>query len=348
MQPYRLFTLAACLVFCTTPLIYAQEIDKELANLAVALAGKAKEQGTKKLAVIDFTDLDGNGSELGKYIAEQLTIDLVMEKREFAVLDRANLQKILAEHKLTSKGLVDPNNSKQLGKFAGVDAIIIGTIIPKAASNISLNAKIIATETAEIVGATRAEFIADSTVSELLSKPISGNVAQAGPVDDKAIFTKSFQDLRVDIYSLKIVNGTDYLLTMNVSNQNSKKITWVALSQNPNTLETNGRLTDSSGTEYSIDPRSLSGIASAKQYVVYGDGGFVYYTGDPAHPRFSPALKLEPNDSNPVTIKFRASGSAKAESGLCSIQMEFLSGQDFVRGAGTVDIRNLVCKINAQ
>jgi len=70
--------------------------------------------GKKKVTVLDFTDLQGGASELGKYIAEQLTVNLVMGKREFSVLDRANLKSILAEHKLTSTGLVDPENAKKL------------------------------------------------------------------------------------------------------------------------------------------------------------------------------------------------------------------------------------------
>jgi len=42
-----------------------------------------------------------------------------MSKRDFSVLDRANLNSILAEHKLTAKGLVDPENAKKLGMFSG-------------------------------------------------------------------------------------------------------------------------------------------------------------------------------------------------------------------------------------
>src|ERR1051326_1481174 len=122
-------------------------MDKELQNLADKLGAAIKEHGGKKVTVLDFTDLQGNSEgELGKYIAEQLTIDLVMSKRDFSVLDRANLKKILAEHKLTATGLVDPENAKKLGMFAGVDAMILGTIVSKN-QNISLTAKIITTDT---------------------------------------------------------------------------------------------------------------------------------------------------------------------------------------------------------
>ena len=85
--------------------------------MAHKLAASIKESGKKKVTVLDFTSLEGGSTELGKYVAEELTVNLVMEKREFSVLDRANLKTILAEHKLTAEGLINPENAKKLGQF---------------------------------------------------------------------------------------------------------------------------------------------------------------------------------------------------------------------------------------
>src|SRR5690242_6962233 len=111
----------AFLVFAITGqlLLQAQDMDTEISSLATNLASSIHTQEKKKVAVIDFTDLEGGSTELGKYVAEQLTVDLVMVRQDFSVLDRANLRKILAEHKLTATGLVDPENAKKLGQFAG-------------------------------------------------------------------------------------------------------------------------------------------------------------------------------------------------------------------------------------
>ena len=181
-------------------------MDKELSSLSEQLAGKIKDQNKKKVAVLDFTDLEGSANgELGRYIAEQLTIDMVMEKRDFAVLDRANLKKILAEHKLTATGLVDPDNAKKLGQFAGVDALILGNIIPKG-TNINLTAKIITTDTAEIVGAARAQFINDQSVQQLLSKPaIHEGMADASTAADPD--RKIFGDLQAKVESLRVTTA---------------------------------------------------------------------------------------------------------------------------------------------
>src|SRR4051794_7750467 len=126
MKPQTLCIL--CLAFHTLLRAESPDIDTELTGLAQKLGAAVKENGKKKVTVLDFTDLEGQTSELGRYIAEQLTVDLVMNRKDFAVLDRANLKSILAEHKLTATGLVEPENAKKLGMFSGVDALVLGTI----------------------------------------------------------------------------------------------------------------------------------------------------------------------------------------------------------------------------
>jgi TolB-like protein len=236
-----------------------QDMDKELSDLAEKLAIPVKEHGKTKVAVIDFVNLEGQPEgELGKYVAEQLTVNLVMSTRGFSVLDRANLRKILAEHKLTSKGLVDPDNAKKLGMFAGVDALILGTIIPKASNSISLTAKIITTDTAEIIGAARAEFKTDETVRQLMTKPA---VAETPAEESQSEFTpairKPFGDLQAKVESLRVVPGDNYYgyatLTLVISNMSDSKTYGVAMSPNPYTSFslTNNRGDEFRGTEVS-------------------------------------------------------------------------------------------------
>ena len=48
-----------------------------------------------------------------------MTVDFVMKKRDFSILDRGDLKRIMDEHKLTASGLVDPDNAKKLGNVCG-------------------------------------------------------------------------------------------------------------------------------------------------------------------------------------------------------------------------------------
>lgn len=223
MKTLRLSITVVCFILCSGFSNWAQDIDTELTALAKQLAGKVQEQGKKRVAILDFTDLQGTTSgELGKYVAEQLTVDLVMEKHDFSVLDRANLKKILAEHKLTATGLIDPENAKKLGQFAGVDALILGTVVPKSGT-VGVTAKIITTDTAEIVGAAKASFKSDETVQQLISKPSTGDAdassdKPATPEPNK----KLFGDLQARIESIVLLpNGGNMgfaRLTMVITN----------------------------------------------------------------------------------------------------------------------------------
>jgi TolB-like protein len=336
MNLQRSLTAFLCIVLCGHVLAQTQDMDKELSDLTEKLAAPIKDKAMKKVAVVDFTDLQGSTSgELGKYIAEQLTVNFVMGKRDFSVLDRANLKRILAEHKLTSLGLVDPENAKQLGKFAGVDALVIGTIIPKGQKT-SLTAKVITTETAEIVGAARAEFMTDTNVQQLVSHPATEPAAGVAS-DEKPSASKTFGDLRIDLQPLRIVNDTQYLLTMSLTNQNKVKSIWVAVGTEL-MGSINGRITDSAGSEFSADRISVSGISL---------GCFSRYGYQPN--TFSPATEIKPNDAITATVKFVSNDQKSPASGSCRLQLEMLLGLSFKNGAaGGVSVNNLVTKLDVQ
>jgi curli biogenesis system outer membrane secretion channel CsgG len=296
--------IVAAMLF-SQALAQSNTIDDELLELANKLSTLIKDQKKAKVTVLDFTDLQGASSELGKYIAEQLTVNLVIAKKGFAVLDRANLKSILAEHKLTASGLVDPENAKKLGQFAGVDALILGTITPRS-QNMSLTAKIITTDTAEVVGAAKAEFKKDENVQQLISHFVAES--KAGSLsEEKSKITKSFGDLRVEVQSLHIVNGTEFLLSFALSNQNPKQNIWVAWKSG-----LNARIFDSAGFEFEGDNRSLSGVESTEFY----EWGF------------SPATELKPNGSVSASLKFFSRQYRKATPGVCRLQFDVFSERD--------------------
>lgn len=264
MTTRRLLTIILGGVLSAHSLAQSQVMDIELSELATRLATLTKENGRKKVTVLDFTDLQGGASELGKYIAEDLTVNLVMIKQGFSVLDRANLRKILTEHKLTATGLVDPENAKKLGQFAGVDALILGTIIPKN-QKITLTAKIIATDSAEIVGATKSEFNSDEMVQQLLAQSASTEVPgepNSSRRNSPATPTKPFGDLQVRVETIRLLPGDNIYgyaqLTLTITNTSPSKTYGVAV--NPDFYH-NFNLTNSRGDEFKAT--EVNGIETA-------------------------------------------------------------------------------------
>ena len=354
MKSHRIIAIILCLFVCSHVRVRAQDMDTEISNLATNLAGQIKDQAKKKVAVVDFTGLDGGASELGRYVSEQLTVDLVMDRKDFSVLDRANLKKILDEHKLTATGLVDPDNAKKLGQFAGVDALILGTLTPKN-QTVSLTAKVITTDTAEIVGAAKATFRTDNNVGELLAhtnvedattETVSGKPPPPDLSEDKPKVVKAFGNLVVELQSLKIVNGGQYLLMMTLTNSSAKNSVWVALTTG-NNGNTKASLFDPSGSQFV--GQKTSGIFYATLY------SFGYYVTGPSSPRslplgnFKPSTEIKPGDSTTALITFSSLQGARPSAGVCSLQIEFVVGNDLIQGAPERSASpNLVTKFEAK
>jgi len=203
----RITLITLLIAFTTLASAHAEAMDQELTALKDKLTKSLVAKGRKKVAALDFTDLQGRRNELGRYLAEQLTVELVGTDG-IAVVDRANLKSILDEHKLTEEGLVNPENAKKLGQFSGVDAILIGNL-SATDSDIILLVKAISTDTAEVVAAGRAKFPKTAEFQQLLTSSITpgsdsgappgSNNTAAGSVDPKAIATKEIGRLRVTL-----------------------------------------------------------------------------------------------------------------------------------------------------
>jgi TolB-like protein len=131
----------------------AQDYQREIDRIAEEVAASVQKSGLKNIAVVDFTDLQGNVQEIGRFMAEELTTSLVLGQRSFKTIDRANLRSILNEQKLAMTGLINPENAKKL-KISGVDGLVTGTLTPFGES-IRLSIKVVSVETAQIVGAAR-------------------------------------------------------------------------------------------------------------------------------------------------------------------------------------------------
>jgi len=209
----RRFTLVlvACLAFVGSA--QPQTLNQEMAGLADKLSKALVAQGFKSVAAVDFTDLQGQPTELGRYLSERVAVEIV-SAGGVTMVDRANIKSILAEHKLTEEGLVNPANAKKLGEFAGVDAILIGNVT--ALEGIELMVKAISTDSAKIVAAGRIAFPKTSDIQQLLNRGISTTTLLTGsqttplptgtPVNPGDIATKDIGPLRVVLKSVSPMN----------------------------------------------------------------------------------------------------------------------------------------------
>jgi len=145
--------------------------EKEIKSLSSSMAENIVKAGKKTIAVVDFVDLQGNVTELGRFIAEEFSIALTIGRKGFKVVDRTHLKTILKEHKLVITGMIDPTTAKKLGQISGVDALVTGTITPFGDS-VRLTIKVLDTATGDVIDALSGDIAKTKAIEELLTKGI--------------------------------------------------------------------------------------------------------------------------------------------------------------------------------
>jgi len=168
----KLFIVSLLFIFFFLSGTYASNAyEREIAKLSSAVAEDIVKAGKQTLAVVDFTDLRGNVTELGRFIAEEISVKLAGAGQGFEVMERNQLKKIIQEHKLGLIGGVVPLTTKKIGKLAGVDVLITGTITP-IGDIVRLSVKILDTTTALIIGASAGNIPKINAIAELLEPGI--------------------------------------------------------------------------------------------------------------------------------------------------------------------------------
>jgi TolB-like protein len=163
--------------------------EKEIKTISQELAKKIEEAGKKSIAVVDFNDLQGNITELGRFLAEEFSTALVSSGKGFEVVDRTHLKSILAEHKLSTTGLIDPQTARKLGQIVGVEAIITGTITPFGDS-VRLSVKVLVTDTAKVITASTGNIPKTKAIEELLSREVEQTAITISGQTKKSISKK--------------------------------------------------------------------------------------------------------------------------------------------------------------
>jgi TolB-like protein len=222
-----LFAIALAVASLSDIPALAQQND--LKQIAISLARDINAGNRHTITVADFTDLQGNVTELGRFISEELSTQLVIDAKSFTVVERIQLAAILKEHQISISGLVDPVTIKKLGQFAGVDAIVTGTLVPFSDS-VRLTAKVLDVSTAKVMAVSTADLPKTKAIDDLLSRGISSNTnasaASSGGNPRPGTRTAAAASLEQDEFQFTLKNcvrrGDHVLCSGSVTNKAEK------------------------------------------------------------------------------------------------------------------------------
>ena len=152
-------------------------LDSQLDLLISQIVNSLAQNEKSKIAVMDFVDMQGQVTNLGRYMSEELTTRLYLTG-QFEVIERQLLDKIVQEQQISMTGMVDESSAVELGKILGVDAIASGTI-GDLGKSVKVNARLISAESGKLFSVASVEIPKTDKVKVLLSESISNTTTNA-------------------------------------------------------------------------------------------------------------------------------------------------------------------------
>ncbi len=123
------------------------------------------------VAVIPF-EAKGEGKAFADAVTETMITKLV-NLRRFKVIERSAIDNVMKEQQFQASGIVDEKTAVRLGRIAGADAIIVGSILITTGTG-KFSARVIDVETAETIVAE--EQPVDTPIMNVVAQVV-GNVA---------------------------------------------------------------------------------------------------------------------------------------------------------------------------
>ena len=264
------FFVALLAIYIASPAPAQKLLPDGIKDLATQIAtGVAKEQ-KQKIAVLPFRELDGRATVLGTYISEQLVTDL-FAAGVLDIVERAMLDKLIGEIRLGQNGVIDPETAKKLGKVAGVDAIVTGSITDLQ-TYVALNCRLIDAQTGRIFGAAQTRIVKDDDVRKIMgaalpSAPSGSTETQTGqeqagasskPPQPAAAQRKEASGFLFELKACTL-SGTSVTCDLLVTNKGEDR--WLQLFSGNNRWESDvpTRLITEDGSECFAESVSLGG-----------------------------------------------------------------------------------------
>jgi TolB-like protein len=137
-------------LFASRPALAAppSSYDDAIKQVSSQLADAIASSGKKAVAVSAFTDLDGNVTEIGRFLAGDLSASLAAQAKGFMVIDRTQ--------------------SKGSPQAPGVDALVIGSITAFS-DHVRLSTKLLDASNSAILGAATADIPRTKDIDDLLA-----------------------------------------------------------------------------------------------------------------------------------------------------------------------------------
>ena len=225
----------------------------EIQQLSLNIADRIVRSGVRTVAVADFTDLQGNITELGRFLAEHFSVALAGAGRAIEVIDRTHIKTLLREHKLSET--LDTTTAKQLWKIAGVEALVTGTLTPFG-DTVEISLKVLDTGNAKIIDARTESLAKTKTIQELLEREVitEGTTSTRLNTKSPSISTLTKVELKGFTFAVQSCNKSGDSVTCHVliTSQGQDKELTLCIHYPGYRCYQGARIIDNLGNEYTV------------------------------------------------------------------------------------------------
>ncbi|WP_367388758.1 hypothetical protein [Lewinella sp. LCG006] len=95
-------------------------------DIGLNVSEKISSAGVESVLIADMTNLEGEKKNLGRYLTEEISAEIIDVRKGISLLDRSQLNKLIKEQELNAAGLLDQETIAGLGEIIGTEVIITG------------------------------------------------------------------------------------------------------------------------------------------------------------------------------------------------------------------------------
>lgn len=192
---------------------YETAVDGQIGTLSTQVAKQLTRRRIRRVAVKEFTRIDGKRKQLEKYLEMEVS-DKLFKTGYFTVVRSEVLEETgedsllrLAEEAVTKNSDIKEENVRKAGRALNIDAIVVGhTVVLESAVKLSI--QLISTSTGSVFGSASALISKDRNIRTLLDEKAAGTDAALGRNGEYGDFITTgenqYHELVSDLYTLYV------------------------------------------------------------------------------------------------------------------------------------------------
>jgi len=199
---------------------YESAVDGQIGTLSTQVAKQLTRRRIRRVAVKEFTRIDGKRKQLEKYLEMEVS-DKLFKTGYFTVvrsemLDATGEDSILGlvESAVTKNSDIKEEDARKVGRALNIDAIVVGHTVVLG-SAVKLSIQLISTSTGSVFGSASAMITKDRNIRTLLDEKAAGKAASLGRNGEYGDFINTgenqYHELVPDLYTLYVKQVNDQM-----------------------------------------------------------------------------------------------------------------------------------------